>query len=65
MDRVKASDRFAFPLELDMAPHLGPQEGQEGAGAARPLLYDLAAILIHKGGSAMHGHYGGWPKKAA
>ncbi|GAB4823725.1 hypothetical protein N2152v2_010771 [Parachlorella kessleri] len=62
MDRVKANNKFAFPLVLDMAHHLGAsgqqaKQGQGAAAAAEPLLYDLVAILIHKGGSAMHGHY--------
>lgn len=66
LDRVKATDRFAFPLELDMAPYLQQGQQQEGQqaqqgqqGGGPPLVYDLVAILIHKGGSAMHGHYGG------
>lgn len=53
MDRVKATDKFSFPLELDMGPHLGGDAAPHHA-----LRYGLVAILIHKGGSAMHGHYG-------
>lgn len=125
MDRVKVSDKFAFPLSLDMAPVVGqvgtpgtgvhgvgcPQafQGREAAqgsrtglgvpcgcagwqsgsnrgcggaghaltgpgcwapaendGALLPcvqhgradLVYDLEAIMVHKGSSAIAGHYG-------
>lgn len=51
-DRTKATDKFAFPLELPAAALVG-NEGTEADG-----IYDLEAILIHKGGSAMQGHYG-------
>ena len=27
MDRIKVSDKFAFPLALDMAPFVGQQVG--------------------------------------
>ncbi|PSC68725.1 ubiquitin carboxyl-terminal hydrolase 26 [Micractinium conductrix] len=49
MDRIKVSDKFAFPLALDMAPFVGQQPGS--------MLYDLEAIMVHKGGSALAGHY--------
>ena len=47
MDRVKANDKFSFPLELpaSMITH----EGKE--------VYHLEAILLHKGSSARQGHY--------
>ena len=47
MDRVKANDKFSFPLELpaSMITH----EGKE--------VYYLEAILLHKGSSARQGHY--------
>ncbi len=51
MSKVKANDKFRFPLELDLSAYL-PPEAQDGA------VYDLSAILIHKGSSASHGHYG-------
>jgi uncharacterized UBP type Zn finger protein len=28
--------------------------------ASPELVYELQAIMIHKGGSATQGHYGGW-----
>ena len=58
-DRVKASDKFAFPLELSGAALVGA----EGVEAAE--IYDLEAILIHKGGSALQGHYGKNSKNSA
>jgi hypothetical protein len=54
MSKVKANDKFRFPVELDLGAYL-PPEGQDGA------VYDLSAILIHKGSSASHGHYGAPP----
>ena len=51
MSKVKANDKFRFPIELDLSAYL-PPEAQDGA------VYDLSAILIHKGSSASHGHYG-------
>ena len=47
MDRVKANDKFSFPLELpaSMITH----EGSD--------VYDLEGILLHKGSSARQGHY--------
>jgi len=47
MDRVKANDKFSFPLELpaSMITHAGGD------------LYDLEGILLHKGSSARQGHY--------
>ena len=47
MDRVKANDKFSFPLKLpaSMITH----EGGE--------VYHLEAILLHKGSSARQGHY--------
>ncbi len=58
MSKVKANDKFRFPLELDLSAYL-PPEAQHGA------VYDLSAILIHKGSSASHGHYGVKPDAEA
>ena len=54
MMKVKASDKFSFPLSLDFAPYHSSSAAQE-AGSQQ---YDLHAILIHKGPSASQGHYG-------
>lgn len=70
MDKAKASDKFSFPLELDLdevharaedaAP--GGAESFKGSHLAAPKapsrIYRLSAVLIHKGSSASHGHYG-------
>lgn len=65
MDKMKASDKLSFPLVLDMPSLLAsvaPEHGQGvaacGPGGAPPSEYELAAVLIHKGNSASHGHYG-------
>ena len=55
MDRVKVSDRFAFPLALDLGGLVGPEATPGGL----PPLYELAAVMLHKGASAVQGHYGG------
>ena len=49
LDRIKATDKFSFPLVLPANALIGTDDST---------LYDLQAILIHKGGSALHGHYG-------
>ena len=46
MDRVKVSDKFSFPLALNMGPVIGqarPAAGSPGAGVAA--LGSLAAAL--------------------
>lgn len=50
MDRVKASDKFSFPIEIDayMVTHDAQTKG---------IMYDLEGILLHKGPSARQGHY--------
>ncbi|KAI8111447.1 hypothetical protein M9435_003948 [Picochlorum sp. BPE23] len=50
MDRVKASDKFSFPMEIDayMVTHDAQTKG---------IMYDLEGILLHKGPSARQGHY--------
>ena len=51
------ADKLSFPLALDLAPLLAA-EAAPGAAPAEEQQYELAAILIHKGPSASHGHYG-------
>ena len=53
--QVKVSNKFAFPLELDMGGMLSsdaPQLQNESE-------YELSAVLLHKGSNATSGHYGG------
>lgn len=62
MTKVKASDKFTFPFELDMKALIDNEvavidlDSQEDG--LSEVEYELAAILIHKGPSAFHGHYG-------
>ncbi|KAK9803279.1 hypothetical protein WJX72_005931 [[Myrmecia] bisecta] len=53
MMKVKATDKLSFPQSLDLAAFAPPQQLHGGD----TLMYDLVAILIHKGSSASHGHY--------
>ena len=55
MMKVKASNKFSFPLSLDFAPYQSSSAAAHDAGSQQ---YDLQAILIHKGPSASQGHYG-------
>ena len=59
LSKVKATDKLSIPLKLDMASILamaGAQPLQTGTYADAQ--YELMSILIHKGPSASHGHYG-------
>ena len=69
MRRVKANDKISFPAALDMSPFLAgetsaptsqPAPDSQASIPEDPALqqYELAAILVHKGGSATQGHYG-------
>lgn len=51
-------DRVEFPLELDLRPLQGVGIDLEADDPAP--VYELASILVHKGASAFHGHYGAW-----
>eukprot|EP00727_Mastigamoeba_balamuthi_P005749 m51a1_g1794 hypothetical protein (996) ;mRNA; r:407384-413554 len=50
MARKKVRTAVSFPFELDMSPYVADRP-------PGPLLYDLRAVLIHKGPSASGGHY--------
>jgi hypothetical protein len=69
-DKKKVTDKLAIPLTLDMGAVLAaaglplPAAAPTGADGG-PVLpgapnsrYELVAVLIHKGTSASHGHYG-------
>lgn len=65
LDKKKASNKLSFPLSLDMPTVLASVAQDNGHGGAvtdvegKPAgQYDLVAVLIHKGTSASHGHYG-------
>lgn len=49
---------MSFPTSLDAASLINLGLGNATAAAFRDREYELAAILIHKGPSAHHGHYG-------
>ncbi|KAF5832457.1 hypothetical protein DUNSADRAFT_11624 [Dunaliella salina] len=64
MNKAKASNKFAFPLVLDMglvmasvAQDTGHTRTVTGSDGQPVGMYDLAAVLIHKGTSASRGHY--------
>ncbi|EJD41060.1 cysteine proteinase [Auricularia subglabra TFB-10046 SS5] len=48
-ERRKSKDTIKFPLSIDMGQYLTPKRAS--------CMYDLRGILLHKGGSAHHGHY--------
>eukprot|EP00958_Prasinococcus_capsulatus_P002027 scaffold182_cov350-Prasinococcus_capsulatus_cf.AAC.18 len=64
-ERKKVNAPFAFPLVLDMGTYTAPVasvardgDGQEaGTRGGGSDIYDLCTVLLHKGGSATHGHY--------
>ena len=58
MAKVKASDKLSFPLCLDLAPILASDAPAGAPLPAEGTQYELVSILIHKGPSASHGHYG-------
>ena len=56
---MKASDKLSIPLKLDMASILAMAGAQPlQMGTYKDAQYELMSILIHKGPSASHGHYG-------
>ena len=59
LTKVKATDKLSIPLKLDMASILAMAGAQPlQTGTCQDAQYELMSILIHKGPSASHGHYG-------
>ena len=59
LSKVKATDKLSIPLKLDMASILAMAGAQPlQTGTYQDAQYELMSILIHKGPSASHGHYG-------
>ncbi len=59
LSKVKATDKLSMPLKLDMASILAMAGAQSlVTGTYEDAQYELMSILIHKGTSASHGHYG-------
>lgn len=50
--KKKLTSNVQFPMTIDMGEYLVPKPQQ-------PCLYNLSAVLIHKGVSANSGHYVG------
>ena len=62
LDRVKVTDKMSFPLEISSSSfvssnNLGMQFDENNSKIDDCHIYDLEAILIHKGASAQRGHY--------
>jgi ubiquitin C-terminal hydrolase len=57
---AKIGSHIAFPLLLDLAPHVS-----EPAHAGSSLVYDLHGVLVHQGASSNSGHYFSFVKDAA
>eukprot|EP00850_Spirogloea_muscicola_P019126 SM000184S03759 [mRNA] locus=s184:66278:77806:- [translate_table: standard] len=55
--KKKVTSRFSFPVSLDLGPRLSLPPGATAAGPQPTTVYDLAAILVHKGSMASSGHY--------
>ena len=59
LSKVKATDKLSIPLKLDMASILAMAGAQPlQTGTYEDAQYELMSILVHKGPSASHGHYG-------
>eukprot|EP00873_Tetraselmis_striata_P012784 jgi/Tetstr1/433048/TSEL_022383.t1 len=50
--KVKAHDKFRFPLQLDLGGFVDSAAANEEGTA-----YELSSVLIHRGASASSGHY--------
>lgn len=55
-DRRKIKHSIAFPTSIDMAQFVEADPEKPPIAPASDI-YDLRAILLHKGTSAFHGHY--------
>ena len=53
--KVKANDKFSFPLSIDFGPYQTPDAVDKQTAGQQ---YVLQAILVHKGSAASQGHYG-------
>lgn len=51
----KARHHVAFSEELDLGPWMHPSSPELAEGAS--LMYDLTAVIVHRGRSAEGGHY--------
>ena len=52
--KKKSRHMVKFPLWIDMAPYLSEEQR---VSSNKPEIYDLKAVLLHRGDSAYSGHY--------
>jgi len=59
MERKKQKHAIAFPTTLNMSQFLGERKraADHPTSQSDENMYELRGILLHKGGSAYHGHY--------
>ena len=57
MERRKSKCAITFPRTLDMTPYLTRKESGSDRPNSASEIYELRAVLLHKGPSAYHGHY--------
>ncbi|EPQ58342.1 cysteine proteinase [Gloeophyllum trabeum ATCC 11539] len=57
MERKKCSHSVTFPTVLDMDQFLDRSPGDYSQPGDSKNLYRLQGVLLHKGASALHGHY--------
>lgn len=58
MQKKKLNSYIQFSQTLDMAQYLN-SSAQNDASSKEKYMYNLCAVLIHKGSSAYSGHYVG------
>lgn len=57
LSRKKSKYITRFPPSIDMRRYLSPQGRAAANKAGEGTIYDLRAVLVHKGNSAYSGHY--------
>eukprot|EP01012_Entosiphon_sulcatum_P012296 TRINITY_DN17690_c0_g1_i1.p1 TRINITY_DN17690_c0_g1~~TRINITY_DN17690_c0_g1_i1.p1 ORF type:complete len:869 (-),score=120.64 TRINITY_DN17690_c0_g1_i1:21-2627(-) len=64
--RVKVDEELSYPLRINLGPFVNPPAASEDVtepedstegDSSEPIWYRLAAVVLHKGGSAYRGHY--------
>lgn len=62
--RTKNTGRVSFPPSVDLSPYLAENSinerdssSEHGAGSNSSTIYDLYAVIVHKGQTATSGHY--------
>lgn len=61
LDREKKLNKYSFPLELDIQPYCQSEDEDEEEDDQKhetnEYMYDLIAVLVHRGTLAHSGHY--------